>query len=392
MNFVPNDLVYLLIVVVLSFVTGLELKTFKQNHSISPIGSARTYTFIGIIGFIFYKINIFLYISGFLGLSVLFFIHYFKKLTSIISYLIMAIVYSFGALIFIYQNIWMSTLLFVLTIFILNYKNYFHIKIDQNEIETFGKFVLLSLVILPLLPKEPIKYINISPFKIWLVVVVISSISYASYLLQKFIKKGYILTAILGGLYSSTATTVVFAKKAKNINGLDSAIILATSMMYIRILIIAYIFNFEVAKHLTFPLVLFALLAAFFSFIFYKKSSNIDFSDKNPLELTTAIVFALLFVFMMFITKLVLSYYGNVGLKILSFIVGFSDIDPFVLSLLSSKISIPLITSSILIACGSNNILKAIYSLIFSSKKAKKAFFALLILGILNIGYATILI
>jgi len=401
----PQDMIHFFFVAVLSFLVGLELKTYHQHqHHKIHFGSARTYTFIGIMGFIFYKISFWLYFGGFVTLSFLYAIHYSYKLqharSSVLSFLIMSIVYSFGALITIYP-IWMPALLFVTIVFILGYKNHFGeilSQINEKEFETLGKFILLSAVILPILPNEQIKYLGISPFKIWLVVVVISAISYGSYLAQKFIfkNKGFLITGILGGLYSSTATSVVLAKKAYNLNAssnllsiIESSIIVATAMMYLRLLVIAFIFNKIVAEKIAWVLIVFSLAAAAVSFFLYKKENSTEgFSeDKNPLELSTALIFAVLFVAMMVITKFVTLHYGNLGLKILSFIIGFTDIDPFVLSLLTGKFHVQLnaIASAIIIAAGSNNILKAIYTLTFSKKRAKKAAFWLFILGMCNI-------
>ncbi len=111
--------------------------------------------------------------------------------------------------------------------------------------------------------------------------------------------------------------------------------------------------------------------------------------DQNPLELGTAFLFAFLFILMASLTHFVLSRYGDLGLNILSFIVGFTDIDPFVLSILSSKFSVTAsgATTAILIAAGSNNILKAFYSYIFAKNKIGKISAAvLLLLGALTIG------
>ncbi|NPA11119.1 MAG: DUF4010 domain-containing protein [Epsilonproteobacteria bacterium] len=410
-GFIPQDLIYLLIVTTLSFLIGLEIKTYRQkNEPKSHLGSARTYTFIGMMGFVFYKVSIYFYIAGFFSLALLYAIHYYFKnkneRNSILSYLIMAIVYSFGALIEIYHTIWLVAFIFVLIVFILNYKNFASSileELDEKEFETLSKFILLSAVILPILPNTPIEALGISPFKIWLVVVIISAISYGSYLAQKFVfkNKGFILTGIFGGIYSSTATTVVLSKKALSIkakgdilNIINSAIIIATSMMYLRLIVIAFIFNAQVAKHIALPLSLFALIAAVISFKLYKRNSleNSPIDDKNPLELGTAFIFAFLFVVMMVITKYVTTHFGNIGLEILSFIIGFTDIDPFVLSLLTGKfhISTQAIASAIIIASGSNNILKAIYALTFSKKIAKTSALWLFILGIATIGYGLI--
>ena len=89
--------------------------------------------------------------------------------------------------------------------------------IAAREILTFAKFLFLSAVILPVLPNQAFGPFHINPFKTWLVVVAISAISYASYVLQKLTKGqgGIVLAALLGGAYSSTVTTVVMARQGK---------------------------------------------------------------------------------------------------------------------------------------------------------------------------------
>jgi len=91
-------------------------------------------------------------------------------------------------------------------------------------------------------------------------------------------------------------------------------------------------------------------------------------SDTNPLELGTAFAFTLLFIIMIVLTQFITAHYGNAGLQVFSFIAGFTDIDPFVLSILSSKFNVTMAQAStaILIATGSNNILKAFYAYAFS--------------------------
>lgn len=395
-----TDLIHLIITTVFSFLIGLELKTYKETNrkEHTLIGSVRTFTLLGILGFVFYKINTGVYLLGLLSFTALFALFYFQRLkqgkASIIVFLLAQTVYAIGPLSIEY-SVWMPSLIFVLVVFILNSKTHMQTliqKIDIKEFETFGKFILLSAVILPLLPKNSLTFIDISPFKIWLAVVIISGISYGSYILQKYFfkNKGYLITGILGGLYSSTATTVVLAKKAKEINSpvLNSSIIIATAMMYLRILVIAFIFNTEIAKSMSLFYTGFALLIIALSFIFYKKDTASDYvSDQNPLELQTAFLFAFLFVAMMFLTKYITAHYGNTGLQVLSFLIGFTDIDPYLLSILTGKfvISKSMLLKAVFIATGSNNILKALYSAYFGKKNTFTSSLILIILGISTI-------
>ena len=404
-------LLHILPVVIFSFIIGLEVRAyltkFHENDARVFFGTTRTYAFLGILGFILYEIepkNFSLFIVGFLSITFLYSILYKKMLdtdkNSILLYIVSIIVYSFGPLIGIFP-LWISALIFVLVIFLLNSKKRiltFHPKINIYELETFGKIILLSAVVLPLLPTDNnIPYLGISLYKIWLTVVVISTISYISYLVQKYIfpSKGVLLTGILGGAYSSTATTVVLSKKAQAVedtNMFTSSIISATFMMYLRLLIIAAIFNLEVLKVVATPYIVFALITLIISFVYYKKATNetskIETEDRNPLELGTAFVFAILFIVTMFITNFVVNNYGTTGLNILSFIIGMTDIDPFILALLTGKYNIDAaaVASAMLIATGSNNILKAVYAVWFGKKKAVSSAFWLIFLGVATIG------
>lgn len=405
-------LLHILPVVIFSFIIGLEVRAyltkFHENDARVFFGTTRTYAFLGILGFILYEIepkNFSLFIVGFLSITFLYSILYKKMLdtdkNSILLYIVSIIVYSFGPLIGIFP-LWISALIFVLVIFLLNSKKRiltFHPKINIYELETFGKIILLSAVVLPLLPTDNnIPYLGISLYKIWLTVVVISTISYISYLVQKYIfpSKGVLLTGILGGAYSSTATTVVLSKKAQAVqdtNMFTASIISATFMMYLRLLIIAAIFNLEVLKVIVTPYIVFGLITLIISFVYYKKATNetskIETEDRNPLELGTAFVFAILFIVTMFITNFVVNNYGTTGLNILSFIIGMTDIDPFILALLTGKYNIDAVAvaSAMLIATGSNNILKALYAVWFGKKKAVSSAFWLIILGFLTIGF-----
>ena len=384
---VEKSLIDFIITIVFSFLIGLEVKTYKlhfhENSSNYFFGSARTFTFVGMLGFLFYHINLYAYLMVLASLTILYTLFYYQRLLShkqsIILYLVLLIVYSFGP-ISINNPIWMTSLVFVLVIFILNAKvgiQNFSNYVNKKEFETFGKMVLLSAVILPLLPnKDVIPYIPISPFKIWLVVVVVSAISYGGYIAQKYFfpSKGYFLTGLIGGIYSSTATTVVLARKAKQLSYnpvINGAIIISTSVMYLRLIVVALIFNIDIAKSITIPFLVFSAFGIVTSlfFLYSKKKRDVthDFVDDNPLELRTAFIFALLFIAMMALTKYITTEFGSIGLQIFSFIAGFTDIDPFILSLLTGKYAITSheVFNAILIAAGSNNLLKAAYALWF---------------------------
>jgi len=154
--------------------------------------------------------------------------------------------------------------------------------------------------------------------------------------------------------------------------------------MYLRILVLAFVFNSTVAfKLLPYFLMLIVVSISLVFFTNFKEKkdfnsnddSGIDSGEQNPLELKTAFLFSVLFVLFAFITNWVSSGFGGQGLKLLSMIVGVTDIDPFILNLLQGRFVLDntnLIVHLIIIATTSNNIIKLLYSLIWSNKNVKK--------------------
>jgi uncharacterized membrane protein (DUF4010 family) len=153
---------------------------------------------------------------------------------------------------------------------------------------------------------------------------------------------------------------------------------MATAMMYLRLLALAFIFNTEIFFALIPYFIPLILVSIFVGLYFNYKDKTIikhQFSpNKNPLEFKTAFVFGLLFIVFAKITEVVMQYYGNSGIHVLSLVVGVTDIDPFILNLFQTKsaiIGIPLIVSSTVIATASNALIKMVYTLILGSKKIR---------------------
>ena len=147
--------------------------------------------------------------------------------------------------------------------------------------------------------------------------------------------------------------------------------------MYVRLLAIIFMFDQSVALELLKPFVvlIFISLLTILALLTVRNHEP-DLHDvtevKHPLELSTAIAFALLFMLFAFVTNFVTTQYGGHGLKTLAIVVGFTDIDPFILSLLSGKFTVPdsAIVSSIILASGSNNLLKAAYAIALARNRS----------------------
>ncbi len=399
LNFIPPDIIKFILVTLFSLLIGLEQRRRHiEDQMESLFGTDRTITLIGILGYILYiisPVNLMPFIFGGSAIAAWLAINYYqkiqlKKMFGFTSHVIALITYCLAPLVYT-QPDWLVILVVVIILVITELKESllkFSKTFDNKEFITLAKFLVIAGVILPLLPDAPISAeINISPYKFWLAIVAVSCISYFSYLLKKYVfpDSGIILTGILGGMYSSTATTIILSRKSKEMsesNKLSAAIVLATTMMYLRIFLLALFFNQEIALKLLPPFLIFivasVILALYFLKFHHKKNSHQLVTQAfephtNPLEFKTALVFAGLFIFFGMITGFINKMYGTGGINVLSFIVGVTDIDPFILNLFQSKWNIEnsVLVMAVLNAITSNNLLKMIYGLSFGDKSIR---------------------
>ena len=396
-----QDMLRLFLTLAFSLAIGLELRQFYLKNKVGTLyGTDRTHLFIGLAGYVLYQLNgaidgIFWTGEIFLIFSLL--IYYYFKIrqhgqfgmtslwTTFITFHLAALIYT--------RPLWISFAVVSIILLFMPLKEFF-LKLsktfDEDEFITLSKFLLMSGTVLPLLSHHNISpAIPVSPFDIWLAVVVVSGISYFSYWLKKFIfpSHGILLSGILGGMYSSTATTLVLARKSRNdpehAREYAAAILAATGMMFVRIEILALVLDPPLGRYLLPAMTVMAVVAFVAAFLLLryhrpagqkKVPAPTDGDDKNPLELKTAFVFALLFVFFSLLTHYVLQDYGRKGLQVLSFVVGFTDIDPFLLGLFTGhyQASLNELAMATLIAATSNNMLKMIYALIWGHPRLRK--------------------
>jgi uncharacterized membrane protein (DUF4010 family) len=281
------------------------------------------------------------------------------------------------------QPLWVGVTVAVVAVLLLGGRHTLHQwarQVSGKEVTTAAQFLILVGIVLPLLAgRPPIPYTTITPFGVWLAVVAVSSISYASYLLQRYVFPGRttFLMSVLGGLYSSTATTVVLSRRACDEGmtpELQGGIVVATAMMYLRVLIVCSLFNLSLGRMLVVPLVGLAIVSAVVAIVCDRlgKRSAATSDPINPLQIWTALVFAALFIVISVLTTFVKNHVGNAGVYGLAAVVGVTDIDPFVLSLAqggASGVGLATSATAIVIATSSNNILKAIYTLAFSRRR-----------------------
>ena len=389
----PALLSSFLLTLAMSFLLGLGLREYYLvSKKTFYFGSTRTCTLIGMLGFVLFHLQADggLYLAGLLALAALLGIYYHARLVQqqpgMIGICIALLSYLTGPIALSLPD-WFLILFTISALFVLNAKekiNRLAAGLDNEEIISLGKFLVLSGVILPLTPTTPIAaFIPVSFHQTWLAVVVVSGISYLGYLVQTYFMQGQgiVLTGAIGGVYSSTATTVVLARQSKaypaDSNAPAAAIVLATAVMYLRLLAVVGIFKPALGLAL---LPVFLGLAAFSGALAYwlmrgaaaHAAAAQAARPRNPLELSSALLFACLFVAITAATQFTIAHYADRGLQWMAFFSGFADIDPFVLSLLQGKLVAqqPILVQAIVIATASNNLLKAGYACALAQRRS----------------------
>jgi len=215
-------------------------------------------------------------------------------------------------------------------------------KFGQNDLRAIMQFVLLSMIILPVLPDTTYdKYESLNPKNIWLMVVLIVGISLIGYFLYKFVgsKAGVLLGGILGGLISSTATTMSYSRVAGKSEVAAKlaafVIITASAVSLIRVLVEISIVAPNSFKLFLLPLaaeLAIMIVLVFILFFQHRKEKSKMPIQHNPAELKGAFIFALLYGFISFISAAVHDNFGNKALFFVSIVSGLTDLDAITLS------------------------------------------------------------
>ncbi|MGN0036068.1 MAG: MgtC/SapB family protein [Bacteroidaceae bacterium] len=398
-QYVPQELVSFVFVTLFSLLIGLSIRrlNLKREGETTLFGTDRTFTFIGILGYLLYTldpVDMRLFQGGGLVLGVLLAINYYVKQLSFhvfgVTTIIIALITYCLAPIVSTQPSWFYVTVVVTVLLFTEMKHTFTElvqRMQNDEMLTLAKFLAISGIILPMLPNESlIPGINLTPYAIWLTTVVVSGISYLSYLLKRYVfhQSGILVSGILGGLYSSTATITILARKCKKAPAAEvpeyvAAMLLAVSMMYLRFLMLIFIFS-QAIFAVVYPYLLgLSALTAAIAWVIHRRLQakgaleHIEEEDteNNPLEFKVALIFAGLFVLFTVVTHYTLYYLGTTGLSVLSFVAGLSDITPFILNLLqeTDTVAAPTIAACTLQAIVSNISVNLCYALFFSQRR-----------------------
>lgn len=253
--------------------------------------------------------------------------------------------YGLGAMVW-YGYHQLAVMIAIVTTVLLYFKTELHgitRSLTRRDLISFLQFAVLSLVILPLLPNQNYgPYQALNPYRIWWMVVLISGMSLAGYAALRIVgrRHGAPLMGLFGGLVSSTATTLVFARHARgNVELVPIAavvILLANLMVLIRLGVIAAVVSPNLLPALL-PVLGGGLLAGLAGTALFWRDLRSDaalpaMELNNPTEIRTALSFGLLYAAVLFAAAWLADYAGNQGLYAVALASGLADVDPITLS------------------------------------------------------------
>ena len=392
----PPFFQHLLVTAAIGLIIGLE-REFNTHGERAHVGGIRTFTLAAMLGYLSGTVaaNSVLWVIPFtiLGFFLLLSVIYYYQVRqerygltselSMLSTLLLGILVSQG-------YVQESLAVVVVMTALLSVKEQVHgivKKITEEEMFAFIKFTVLALLILPILPDKsfgPEGLINFLELG-WLVIIVLS-ISFTGYLLLKFVgQRGILLTALIGGLLSSTMVTWVFSERSREKPELSASygagIILASSVMFIRAFALAAVFYQPVARLLVIPLSVLLVLNLLTAYRVYRlqqhNGETPSLNPGNPLDIRNAVVFTLIYTGITFGMYYARQWSGQVGVYLSGAISGIADIDAITIS--SAKWASAdteqtgFAASVIILAILSNTVFKAVLSYIRGSEALGKS-------------------
>jgi len=346
----------ILIALALGFMIGMQRSMTFLRKDEQDFGGSRTFAFIALAGYLAGWIGhsipgFVLVISGVVG--VLIGLSYYLKaerskkrgMTTQIAALITLLL---GLMIYLQLEQY-AIFIGVLIIIILEIKpglKQFEAQVSPSDIKAVTLLLAMSFVVLPILPDEMIgPYALFNPYKTWLMAVVIAAISFIGYVTIKVYgqKYGVFLTGAAGGFISSTAVSIslsqMFEKAIELLNNYAGGIAIASTFMYLRVLFETFVIYPDLAWQLAPAYLAAAAGGLLFTYYLYTRSQikQIDLEhptiSTNPLQLSEAIKFGLLFGIIYGAIAFVQTRYGDIGVYVVSLLSGLTDVDAITLSL-----------------------------------------------------------
>lgn len=295
-----------------------------------------------------------------------------------------------GALVF-WDHLALAVMLAAITMLVLGLKQKSHSwtrRFTTEDIRSTLQFVAVTGVVLPLVPDKGYgPYEAINPYSLWLMVVLISGLGFVGYILMRVLgpRAGVALAGLVGGLASSTATTLAFSRESKVYPefsaGFALAIIMACTIMLGRVIILLGFIHPEFITHIWLPFAIIALpgllYALWLGLSGCQTEKDTDLPElKNPLGLSIAIKFALLYGIISFLVAVLSESNLTDGLLALSFLSGLTDMDAIALSITNhlkdGTVAATLATQAVILAAVANTVLKGGLAFGLGSRQLKR--------------------
>jgi uncharacterized membrane protein (DUF4010 family) len=232
---------------------------------------------------------------------------------------------------------------------LLAYKRSLHdlvAKLGPDDIEAGVKLLAATFIVLPLLPREAIDpWGAIEPYSLWLLVILIAGLSLIGYVATRALgpEKGAAVTGLAGGLVSSTAVTLTFARQSHDEgegsdDALATGLLLAWGIMFVRVIVEVAVVHAPLVPPLLLPLGAMGLVTLAVAAWFAARSRAHtapagEVPLRNPFRLSSAARFALLFAIVLVAVRLVQLYAPGRGYYVVAALAGLADVDPVALSM-----------------------------------------------------------
>jgi len=335
----------------LGFLVGMQ-----REHTEGGMPGLRTFPLITLSGSVFALLGI--HFGGWLPataliclVGLLFFPHWLRirradpdpGLTTSVAVILM---YGVGALLIV-SPLELGVVLGGVVAVLLQFKPELHRiseRLKDEDVRAIMQFVLLTCIILPVLPRYTVDPLGvISPFNVWMMVVLIVGISLGGYIAYKFLgqRAGIFLAGILGGAVSSTATTISASRQSRDDPQNEVAamiiILLASTVMFARVFVEVAVVHADMLRYCVVPLGIMAA-ATYLPVLFLwrrvrEQQPQVVPSHQNPTQLRAALYFAALYAVVLFLIAWIRQHVGTSGLYPLAILSGLHDMDAITLSI-----------------------------------------------------------
>jgi uncharacterized membrane protein (DUF4010 family) len=215
-------------------------------------------------------------------------------------------------------------------------------SLQSKDVHAVVQFTLITFVVLPVLPNRvygPFAVLN--PRQIWWVVVLVAGISLASYAALKFLggRSGALASGLVGGLVSSTATTLMISRRSRvdqSPSLAAAAIMAASGVVFLRVAVIIAVIDFALLARLAAPAAALFVVGLVMAGVFTlgTKGSGIPIREpSNPCEMRVALLFAVLYTVILFALAAARHYLGDRGIYAAAGLSGLTDMDAIAVSL-----------------------------------------------------------